>query len=231
MVAPRGGRAPRRCSRPGQVDRRPRRSRCGLPPVRPGRSRAWTSATSGPTWTTTTPARPPASGHCTGGSRDGSCCAGDGGLRRRPLRLPRPWSAAGSAANRGSTWSPDGSTPPCPVCEEPMPGRPSPEDAALDPRNVYAATKVHQEHLCRAFASDHDVPSSSSGTTTSTGRGVRATRPTPGSPPSSDRPLAAGRPPQVFEDGGQTPRLRPRARRRPRERARRSRFRRPSMGP
>ena len=27
-----------------------------------------------------------------------------------------------------------------------------PEDAPLDPRNVYAATKVAQEHLCTAFA-------------------------------------------------------------------------------
>ena len=26
------------------------------------------------------------------------------------------------------------------------------EDAPLDPRNVYAATKLHQEHLCAAFA-------------------------------------------------------------------------------
>ena len=32
------------------------------------------------------------------------------------------------------------------------------EDAPLDPRNVYAATKVHQEHLCFAFSRETGVP-------------------------------------------------------------------------
>ena len=34
---------------------------------------------------------------------------------------------------------------------------PIPEDAPLEPRNVYAATKLHQEHLLAAFAREHDV--------------------------------------------------------------------------
>ena len=29
------------------------------------------------------------------------------------------------------------------------------ESAATDPRNVYAATKLHQEHLCTAYAREH----------------------------------------------------------------------------
>ena len=33
-----------------------------------------------------------------------------------------------------------------------------PEDAPLDPRNVYAATKLAQEHLCAAFARETGVP-------------------------------------------------------------------------
>ena len=33
-----------------------------------------------------------------------------------------------------------------------------PETAPLDPRNVYAATKLHQEHLCCAFARETGVP-------------------------------------------------------------------------
>ena len=30
-----------------------------------------------------------------------------------------------------------------------------PEDAPVDPRNVYAATKLHQEHLCQAYSAEH----------------------------------------------------------------------------
>ena len=59
----------------------------------------------------------------------------------------------------------------------------------LDPRNVYAATKLHQEHLCAPFAREHPAsPSPRCATTTSTARGCRATRPTPASPASSAAP-------------------------------------------
>ena len=34
-------------------------------------------------------------------------------------------------------------------------GEPIAEEAPLDPRNVYAATKLHQEHLCAAYAREH----------------------------------------------------------------------------
>ena len=45
--------------------------------------------------------------------------------------------------------------PPCPTCGGDLDAEPVPEDAPIDPRNVYAATKAHQEHLCRAFAAEH----------------------------------------------------------------------------
>jgi dTDP-L-rhamnose 4-epimerase len=45
--------------------------------------------------------------------------------------------------------------PPCPACGADLTAEPVPEDAPLDPRNVYAATKLHQEHLCQAFAIAH----------------------------------------------------------------------------
>ena len=48
--------------------------------------------------------------------------------------------------------------PPCPVCGRPLEPRTVPEDAPLDPRNVYAATKVAQEHLCAAFSRETGVP-------------------------------------------------------------------------
>jgi dTDP-L-rhamnose 4-epimerase len=42
--------------------------------------------------------------------------------------------------------------PPCPVCGRPLDPGTVPEDAPLDPRNVYAATKTAQEHLVAAWA-------------------------------------------------------------------------------
>jgi dTDP-L-rhamnose 4-epimerase len=93
--------------------------------------------------------------------------------------------------------------PPCPVCGAPLEPEPVPEDAPLDPRNVYAATKVAQEHLCAAFAREthatvtalryHNV------------YGPRMPRDTPYAGVASifRSALAAGDVPRVFEDGGQ----------------------------
>ena len=77
---------------------------------------------------------------------------------------------------------------------DPRPRR-SPEDAPLDPRNVYAATKLHQEHLCAAFAARRGVAGRPRcATTTSTAHGCPATRPTPASPASSAAARARARP-------------------------------------
>ena len=48
--------------------------------------------------------------------------------------------------------------PPCPRCGAPLAWAPTGEDAPPDPRNVYAATKLHQEHLCAVFGREHGVP-------------------------------------------------------------------------
>ena len=50
--------------------------------------------------------------------------------------------------------------PGCPACGEPLTPEPVPEEAPIEPRNVYAATKVHQEHLLEAFCREHDVAAS-----------------------------------------------------------------------
>ncbi|HEX3425779.1 MAG TPA: NAD-dependent epimerase/dehydratase family protein [Acidimicrobiales bacterium] len=78
------------------------------------------------------------------------------------------------------------------------------EHAPLDPRTVYAATKLHQEHLCAVWARE-------SGATAVALRyhnvyGPRMPRDTPYAGVASIflSALAAGRAPQVFEDGHQT---------------------------
>jgi dTDP-L-rhamnose 4-epimerase len=45
--------------------------------------------------------------------------------------------------------------PPCPVCRGPLQAESVPEDHWLEPRNVYATTKLTQELLCAAYAREH----------------------------------------------------------------------------
>ncbi len=78
------------------------------------------------------------------------------------------------------------------------------ESAPVDPRNVYAATKLHQEHLCALWARE-------AGATAVALRyhnvyGSRMPRDTPYAGVASifRSAVAAGRAPEVFEDGGQT---------------------------
>jgi dTDP-L-rhamnose 4-epimerase len=109
--------------------------------------------------------------------------------------VPRPRSARELGDGRFD--------PPCPLCG----GRATPaaiaESARLDPRSLYAATKVHQEHLCACFARE-------SGATVTALRyhnvyGPRMPRDTPYAGVASifASSLARGQAPQVFEDGRQ----------------------------
>jgi dTDP-L-rhamnose 4-epimerase len=93
--------------------------------------------------------------------------------------------------------------PTCPGCAGPLTPEPVPESAPLDPRNVYAATKVHQEHLLAAYARE-------SGARAITLRyhnvyGPRMARDTPYAGVASifRSELESGRAPRVFEDGRQ----------------------------
>ena len=93
--------------------------------------------------------------------------------------------------------------PACPRCGRALAPESVPEDAPVDPRNVYAATKLQQEHLCAAFAREtgaavtalryHNV------------YGPRMPRDTPYAGVASifRSRLEAGEAPLVFEDGGQ----------------------------
>ncbi|MFI6151371.1 NAD-dependent epimerase/dehydratase family protein [Kitasatospora sp. NPDC051170] len=93
--------------------------------------------------------------------------------------------------------------PPCPRCgAELRPGLVT-EDAPTDPRNVYAATKLAQEHLAGAWARAcggrvltlryHNVY----------GPGMPRDTPYAGVASLFRSALAGGRAPRVFEDGGQ----------------------------
>jgi dTDP-L-rhamnose 4-epimerase len=95
--------------------------------------------------------------------------------------------------------------PPCPRCGAALGWAAIDEDAPLDPRNVYAATKLHQEHLCAVFAREHD------GVAVAALRyhnvyGPRMPLDTPYAGVASifRSAVARGEPPRVFEDGGQT---------------------------
>jgi len=93
---------------------------------------------------------------------------------------------------------------PLPGCGRPAVWEPVDEDTPVDPRNVYAATKLHQEHLAACWGRE-------TGATVIALRyhnvyGPRMPRDTPYAGVASifRSALEAGRAPQVFEDGGQT---------------------------
>jgi dTDP-L-rhamnose 4-epimerase len=93
--------------------------------------------------------------------------------------------------------------PPCPRCGADLKPQAVTEAAPPDPRNVYAATKLHQEHL--AFASMNAGGPAVTGLRFHNVYGPRMPRNTPyaGVAAIFRSALAAGRPPQVFEDGRQ----------------------------
>jgi dTDP-L-rhamnose 4-epimerase len=93
--------------------------------------------------------------------------------------------------------------PRCPTCGAALEPQPVPEDAPLDPRNVYAATKVAQEHLCAAFARETGVPFTA--LRYHNVYGPRMPRDTPYAGVASifRSALASGGVPRVFEDGAQ----------------------------
>ena len=94
--------------------------------------------------------------------------------------------------------------PPCPFCGGALVGEAVPEDHWPDPRNVYATTKLAQEHLCNAYVREH-AGSSCAALRYHNVYGPRMPRDTPYAGVASifrsvyERGVAPG----VFEDGGQ----------------------------
>ena len=93
--------------------------------------------------------------------------------------------------------------PPCPLCGAPLDPEAVPEDAPVDPRNVYAATKLHQEHLAAALSREAGVPVCALRYHNVYGPRMPRDTPYAGVAALFASALAAGRAPLVFEDGGQ----------------------------
>ena len=93
--------------------------------------------------------------------------------------------------------------PACPSCGAALRPEAVPEDAPLDPRNVYAATKLHTEHLASAFG--RETGSAVCALRYHNVYGPRMPNNTPYAGVASifRSALEAGRAPRVFEDGAQ----------------------------
>jgi len=92
-----------------------------------------------------------------------------------------------------------------PFCHCGVPLRPQavPESAPTDPRNVYAATKLHQEHLATAFSRETGVAVTALRYHNVYGPRMPRDTPYAGVAALFADALANGRAPRVLEDGGQ----------------------------
>ncbi|WP_372405386.1 NAD-dependent epimerase/dehydratase family protein [Streptomyces luteireticuli] len=93
--------------------------------------------------------------------------------------------------------------PPCPHCGEPLAAGPVGEEAPADPRNVYAATKLAQEHLAASWARATGGRAAALRYHNVYGPGMPRDTPYAGVASLFRSALARGEAPQVFEDGGQ----------------------------
>jgi dTDP-L-rhamnose 4-epimerase len=93
--------------------------------------------------------------------------------------------------------------PVCSTCRRPLIPGPVSEDAPADPRNVYAATKLHQEHLASAFARETAIPVTALRYHNVYGPRMPRDTPYAGVAALFADALASGRAPRVFEDGAQ----------------------------
>jgi dTDP-L-rhamnose 4-epimerase len=93
--------------------------------------------------------------------------------------------------------------PPCPRCGEPLVPGLVDEDAPVDPRNVYATTKLAQEHLAASWARATGGRAIALRYHNVYGPGMPRDTPYAGVAALFRSALARGEPPLVFEDGRQ----------------------------
>lgn len=93
--------------------------------------------------------------------------------------------------------------PPCPICSEPLrPGLVG-EDAPTDPRNTYAATKLHGEHLAATWSRETGGHATALRFHNVYGPGMPRNTPYAGVAAIFRSMLERGEAPKVYEDGGQ----------------------------
>jgi dTDP-L-rhamnose 4-epimerase len=112
-----------------------------------------------------------------------------------PATAPPPRAERDLAAGRFD--------PRCADCATPLTPKPITEDARLDPRNVYAATKLQQEHLCSSFSRETGVPVAALRYHNVYGPRMPRNTPYSGVAAIFASSIAAGAAPQVYEDGAQ----------------------------
>jgi len=93
--------------------------------------------------------------------------------------------------------------PPCPRCGRNLVPRPIAETTPADPRNVYAATKLHQEHLASIFGRETGAPVTLLRYHNVYGPRMPQNSPYAGVASIFRSRLEEGRSPEVFEDGRQ----------------------------
>ena len=134
------------------------------------------------------------------------------------MRSRRSWTAG--RARRSPRGRAGRFEPRCERCGEPLAPELVPEEAPLGPRNVYAATKVAQEHLAGSWARATEGQAVALRYHNVYGPGMPRDTPYAGVASFFRSALAAGRAPRVFEDGAPAAGLRSRPRRRRRHRRR-----------
>lgn len=93
--------------------------------------------------------------------------------------------------------------PECPHCGRLLLAENVPEDAPVDPRNVYAATKLHQEHLVASYGREHGSSTIALRYHNVYGPRMPAHTPYAGVASIFRSAYQAGEAPRLFEDGGQ----------------------------
>lgn len=93
--------------------------------------------------------------------------------------------------------------PPCPRCGQTLRPELVDEGQGPSPTNVYAATKLHQEHLCHIYGREAGVPVTCLRYHNVYGPRMPSDTPYAGVASIFRSLLSAGRAPLVFEDGGQ----------------------------
>jgi dTDP-L-rhamnose 4-epimerase len=91
----------------------------------------------------------------------------------------------------------------CPACGEDLVPGLVPESAPFDPRNIYAATKVHGEHLADSWARETNASVAALRFHNVYGPGLPVDTPYAGVAALFVSRLARGEPPVVYEDGRQ----------------------------